>query len=89
MKYKGGIFNGRVTGVTSFGLFILLDDLNIEGLLHMSDLGDDYYYFEEAQFRLVGKKTKIVYRIGTTLTVKIINANIDQRQIDLSLVKQE
>jgi ribonuclease R len=89
MKYKGGIFNGRVTGVTSFGLFILLDELNIEGLLHMSDLSDDYYYFDEAQFRLVGKKTKKVFRIGTTLTVKISNANIDKRQIDLSLVEQE
>ncbi len=89
MKYRGGIFNGRVTGVTSFGLFILLDELNIEGLLHMSDLSDDYYYFDEAQFRLVGKKTKKVFRIGTTLTVKISNANIDKRQIDLSLVEQE
>jgi len=89
LKYKGGIFNGRVTGVTSFGLFILLDELNIEGLLHMSDLSDDYYYFDEAQFRLIGKKTKKVFRIGTTLTVKISNANIDKRQIDLSLVEQE
>ncbi|MFZ9976615.1 MAG: ribonuclease R [Candidatus Kapaibacteriota bacterium] len=87
LKYKGGIFNGRVTGVTSFGLFILLDELNIEGLLHMSDLSDDYYYFDEAQFRLIGKKTKKVFRIGTTLTVKISNANIDKRQIDLSLVE--
>ena len=89
MKYRGGIFNGRVTGVTSFGLFILLDELNIEGLLHMSDLSDDYYYFDEAQFRLIGKKRKKVFRIGTTLTVKISNANIDKRQIDLSLVEQE
>ena len=89
MRYKGGIFNGTVTGVTSFGLFILMDELNIEGLLHMSDLSDDYYYFDESQFRLVGKKTKKVFRIGTKLTVRISNANIDKRQIDLTFVEQE
>jgi len=89
MRYKGGIFNGTVTGVTSFGLFVLMDELNIEGLLHMSDLSDDYYYFDESQFRLVGKKTKKVFRIGTKLTVRISNANIDKRQIDLTFVEQE
>ena len=89
MQCRGGIFNGSVTGVTSFGLFVLMDELNIEGLLHMSDLSDDYYYFDEAQFRLVGKKTKKVFRIGTRLTVKISNANIDKRQIDLSYVDEE
>ena len=88
MQYRGGIFNGSVTGVTSFGLFVLMDELNIEGLLHMSDLSDDYYYFDESQFRLVGKKTKKVFRIGTRLTVKISNANIDKRQIDLSFVDE-
>ena len=86
-NYIGSTFNGAVTGVTSFGIFVLLDELNIEGLLHIRDLSDDYYYFDESQFRLVGKKSKQVFRIGTKLTVNIMNANIDKRQIDLSYVE--
>ncbi|MEY3311883.1 MAG: ribonuclease, partial [Bacteroidota bacterium] len=75
--------------VTSFGLFVLLSSLNIEGLLHIRDLSDDYYYFEEQQFRLVGKRTKQVFRIGSPVYVEIVNVNIDKRQIDLKFIEEE
>jgi ribonuclease R len=66
-----------------------LSSLNIEGLLHIRDLSDDYYYFEEQQFRLVGKRTKQVFRIGSPVYVEIVNVNIDKRQIDLKFIEDE
>ena len=66
-----------------------MSSLNIEGLLHIRDLSDDYYYFEEQQFRLVGKRTKQVFRIGSPVYVEIVNVNIDKRQIDLKFIEDE
>jgi ribonuclease R len=88
-RHMGGVFSGTVTGVTGFGLFVLLDTLNIEGLLHIRDLNGDYYYFEEHQFRLVGKRSRQVFRIGSQLKVQIANANIDKRQVDLRMAPDE
>ncbi len=88
-RHLGSRIKGTVTSVTSFGLFVLLSSLNIEGLLHIRDLSDDYYYFEEQQFRLVGKRTKQVFRIGSPVYVEIVNVNIDKRQIDLKFIEDE
>ena len=82
--HVGESYDGTISGVTSFGLFVILDNLYSEGLLHIRDLVDDYYEFDEANFRLVGKRKKRIYRFGGRIKVKIIRVNIDKRKIDLA-----
>ncbi|MBX3042629.1 MAG: ribonuclease R [Candidatus Kapabacteria bacterium] len=84
----GEIFEGTISGVTSFGLFVQLDGNYAEGLLHIRDLNDDYYVFDEAKFRLVGRKHKKIFGFGTRLKVKIIKVNLDKRTIDLAYIEQ-
>jgi len=85
-QHIGEEFNGTVSGVTNFGLFVTIDDLYVEGLLHMRDLGDDYYNFDEMRFRLIGRRTKNIFRIGSRLRIQIVNANVKRRMIDFRYV---
>lgn len=86
-KKVGEEFEGTISGVMNFGLFIMLDGLYAEGLLHIRDIFDDYYYFDEQKFRLIGRKNKRIFHFGQRIKVKIISANIEKRKIDLSLVE--
>jgi ribonuclease R len=82
----GEEFDGTITGVTKFGLFVRVDDMYVEGLLHIRDLLDDYYIYDEKNFRLTGRRKKKMFKIGGRLRVKIINVNIEKRQIDFSYI---
>lgn len=84
-EYVGKEFLGTISGVTNFGLFVLLDDLYAEGLVHIRDLYDDYYVFDEKNFSLIGKKRNKTFRFGDRIKVKIIKVNVDKRKIDLIL----
>lgn len=86
-KYVGSNFDGTINGITSFGVFVQMEGIWAEGLLHMRNLDDDYYYFDEPNFRIVGKRTKKVLAFGMKVRVKIIKVNIDKRTIDLALAK--
>jgi ribonuclease R len=81
------VFTGTVTGVAGYGLYIELDEIHCEGLLHIKNMWDDYYYYEEEKFCLYGKRKKHTYRFGDKLAVRITNVNIDRREIDFELVK--
>ena len=81
-EHRGEIFSGVITGVTNFGLFVAMPN-GVEGLLHVSQLEDDYYMYIEDAMMLMGKSTKKKYRLGNRLDVKILNANPTIRQIDL------
>jgi ribonuclease R len=85
-NYLGKEFEGTISGVTSFGLFILLDDIYAEGLLHIRDLYDDFYYFEERNYRLVGRRLKRTFSIGKRIRVKITHVNTEDRKIDLAYI---
>lgn len=84
----GNEYNGTVTGVINFGLFLILDELNVEGLLHVKDLGNDYYRFDEKNLKFVGKRTKTEFTIGTRLRVKIAKINIGKSQIDFEFIEK-
>ncbi|MER3329978.1 MAG: RNB domain-containing ribonuclease, partial [Candidatus Kapaibacterium sp.] len=84
----GSEYNGTVTGVINFGLFLILDELNVEGLLHVKDLGNDYYRFDEKNLKFVGKRTKTEFTIGTKLRVKIAKINIGKAQIDFEFIEK-
>ncbi|MFO7893546.1 MAG: ribonuclease R [Longimicrobiales bacterium] len=88
-QHVGDVFDGTVSGVTSFGLFILLDRYFVEGLVHMSSLEDDYYVFLEDQFALVGEHTKKRYQLGDRVTIQVAAVNLEERKIDFVLADAE
>jgi ribonuclease R len=81
----GEEFDGVIAAVTSFGLFVELSDVYVEGLIHVTALANDYYQFDQASQRLVGEKTKTTYQLGDKLTVLIARVDLDDRKIDLEL----
>ena len=81
----GKVFAGSVTGVTSFGLFVELIDVYVEGLVHISTLSDDYYQFDPSTMTLEGELTRNTYRLGDTLNIIVNRVDIDERKIDFVL----
>jgi ribonuclease R len=81
----GDTFDGYVTGVTSFGLFVELIDHYVEGLVHVSTMADDYYRFSEQTHSLFGENTRKVYRLGDKVAVQVVRVDQERRQIDLGL----
>ena len=88
MKDKvGDEFDGYVTGVSSFGLFIELVEHFVEGLVHVSTMADDYYRFLDRSHMLRGENTSRVYRLGDEVRVRVIRVDLDRHQVDLGLVE--
>ena len=86
MKTKlGEEFTGTISGVTQFGLFIQLDDLFVEGLIHITELGSDYYQFDDARHELRGERTGKRYQLTDKVKVQVSRVDIDARKIDLVL----
>ena len=83
----GDEFEGYVTGVAAFGLFVQLIEHYVEGLVHVSTMADDYYRFVEGAHLLRGENSRKVYRLGDKVKVQVIRVNMDVRQIDLGLVE--
>lgn len=81
----GESFEGTVSGVTSFGLFIALDDIYVEGLLHVTELGNDYFNFDKARHAMVGERTGVQYRLGDRLRVKVSRVDLETTRIDFVL----
>jgi ribonuclease R len=84
-QHVGDLFEGTVSGVTSFGLFVLLDRFFVEGLVHVSSLEDDYYAFLEDRFALVGEHTGRRFRLGDRVRVQVAAVNLEDRKIDFVL----
>ncbi|MEN0038800.1 MAG: ribonuclease R [Cellvibrio sp.] len=81
----GAVYDGHVSAVTSFGLFVELNELYVEGLIHITSLPHDYYRFEPAQQRLVGERTRKVFGLGDELVVRVVRVDLDNRKIDFEL----
>ncbi len=81
----GETFSGTVSAVTGFGLFIALDDIFIEGLLHITSLTRDYYEFDAVGHRLIGKNSGKVFRLGDRVDVIVARVNLDEKKIDFEL----
>ena len=81
----GDEYEGFITGVTPFGLFIELSEHYVEGLVHVSSMADDYYRFLEQQHILKGESTKKVYRLGDKVRVQVVRVDMERRQIDLGI----
>ena len=88
-RHIGDEFHAVISGVTNFGIFVELTDLLVQGLLHVRDLSDDYYVYDEKQYTLKGRRTGKQYRLGDTLEVKVVRVNPEDRQIDFTLVEKD
>ncbi|MGX9937082.1 ribonuclease R [Advenella kashmirensis] len=86
-EHVGEVFSGKVTGVTSFGLFITLDTLYVEGLVHVSELGTDYFQFNESLNELRGERTGKKYRLTDSVQVQVTRVDLEARRIEFALVK--
>ncbi|PLX85718.1 MAG: ribonuclease R [Desulfuromonas sp.] len=84
----GEVFDGHISGVTPFGCFVELDDVFVEGLLHVSSLGDDFYHYEEELHRLIGEHRRRVFQIGGAVRVQVARVDLERRQIDFSLEEE-
>jgi ribonuclease R len=82
----GDEYEGYITGVAPFGLFVELVEHYVEGLIHISSMADDYYRFVEQQHILRGENTKKVYRLGDKVRVQVVRVDMERRQVDLGLV---
>lgn len=82
----GDEFIGTVTSVTSFGLFVELNDIYVEGLVHISELSNDYYHFDPVHHRLTGERSQNAYRLGDSVEVKVVRVDLNDKKIDLQMV---
>ncbi len=78
----GEEFEGTISGVTGFGLFVALDGIYVEGMIHVSELGNDYFAFDPAHHRLVGERTHRVYRLADRLRVRVARVSLETSRID-------
>ena len=82
----GDEFIGTVTSVTSFGLFVELNEIYVEGLVHISELSNDYYHFDPVHHSLSGERSQKIYRLGDSVEVKVVRVDLDEKKIDLQMV---
>jgi len=81
----GEIFSGIITGVTSFGLFVEVENILVEGLVHISTMKDDEYVYDEASHRLVGVRTGKIYRLGDVVRVRVVAVDEERARVDFVL----
>jgi ribonuclease R len=86
--HVGDEYEGVISAVTNFGVFVELDNLYVEGLIHITGLPSDYYVYDQAKQRLVGERTRRNFRLGDRLLVKVARVDLDERKIDFELVEQ-
>lgn len=82
----GQVFDGVVSGVTDWGLYVELNENKCEGLVPIRDLKDDFYEFDEKNYCLIGRRTKQIYRLGDAITIKIAQANLERKLLDFTIV---
>ena len=83
----GQVFDGVISGVTEWGLYVELNENKCEGMIPIRDLGDDYYEFDEKNYCLRGRRKHRTYSLGDTITIKVARANLEKKQLDFALVE--
>lgn len=88
-RHLGEEFDGIISGVIQYGMFIELNDLLVEGMIHVRDLNDDYYTFDEKQYALIGERKGKQFRLGDSIKVKVAKVTPERRQIDFVLTEAD
>jgi ribonuclease R len=78
---EGEVFAGHISGVTDFGLFVRLDEISVDGMVHISELTDDYYQYDERRHRLLGERNGRVWRLGDAIEVRLVRVDLDAMQL--------
>jgi ribonuclease R len=86
-EHLGEEYGGRVSAATSFGLFVQLDGLYVEGLVHITELGGEYFRFDEVKQELRGERTGVRYSVGSRVRVQVSRVDLDGRKIDFRMVR--
>ncbi|MFQ5995602.1 MAG: ribonuclease R [Acidiferrobacterales bacterium] len=86
MDHVGDEFDGMITGVKNFGVFVQLMNVFVDGLVHITALGNDYFHFDPIKHRLTGSRTRKTYRLGDQLRVRVVRVDLDEARIDLEPV---
>lgn len=87
MDKIGEEFTGIISAVTSFGFFVELESIYVEGLVHIASLRQDYFLFDAASHRLYGERTGVRYRLGDSVKIKVVRVNLDDKKIDFELLE--
>jgi ribonuclease R len=88
-RHLGDEFDGKISGVTSFGIFVRLDRYFVEGLVHAHELSDDYYEFHEDKYALIGRNTGRRFRLSDAVRVRVESVDKERRQIDFALLERK
>ena len=83
----GQEFDGTVSGITEWGMYVEIEPTKIEGMVSLREIKSDFFYFDEARYRLVGRRTHKIYRLGDKVRIRVTNANLEQRLLDYELVE--
>ena len=85
----GEEFGGTISGVTSFGLFVTLDGLSVDGLVHITELGRDYFHFDAGRHALIGERSGVTYQLAGRVRVKVARVDMEQSKIDFTLAEEQ
>ncbi len=85
----GQEFEGSVSGITEWGMYVELDDTHIEGMVALREMKSDFFEFDEKRYRLVGRRTRAQYRLGDRVKIRVAAANLEQRLLDFELIEPE
>ncbi|MGR8951137.1 MAG: ribonuclease R [Gammaproteobacteria bacterium] len=88
MDKIGEEFSGLISSVTSFGFFVELEEIYVEGLVHISCLGQDYFHFDPVSRQLRGERTNTVFRLGDSVKIQVVRVDLDEKKIDFELIKK-
>ena len=87
MDKTGMEFDGHVSGVTEWGLYVAIEPTQIEGMVPLREIKSDFFEFDEKLYRLVGRRTRKVYRLGDAVRIRVLSANLEQRLLDFELIE--
>lgn len=88
-QFIGQVMPGKISSITNFGAFVTLDDVYVDGLIHISELGQDYFEFDEASYSLRGRSSGVIYRLQDPIKVQIAGVDSDTRRVDFVLVRED
>lgn len=86
MEFEGEVFDGIISGVTDWGVYVEVIENKCEGMIRLRSMDDDYYFFDEKNHRVVGQKNGKVYRLGDKVKIKVVRADLEKRQIDFAFM---
>ena len=85
----GEEFSATISGVAAFGIFVALDEVYVEGMVHVSELGNDYYQFDPARHQLLGERTGRRFRLGDRVRVRLVRADLETTRMDFVLAEPD